>query len=100
MVDDPSAVTNNDAMDLGIKVLQRFVKQSKSVPLKAGLRKSFAGWRNYTARIKKNTIYAMKIASLMRRSIPQVEARVPAWETRAAERINRGCSRIVVVARI
>ena len=69
MVDDPSAVTNNDAMDLGIKVLQRFVKQSKSVPLKAGLRKSFAGWRNYTARIKKNTIYAMKIASLMRRSI-------------------------------
>ena len=56
MVDDPSAVTNNDAMDLGIKVLQRFVKQSKSVPLKAGLRKSFAGWRNYTARIKKNTI--------------------------------------------
>ena len=69
MVDDPSAVTNNDAMDLGIKVLQRFVKQSKSVPLKAGLRKSFAGWRNYTARIKKNTMYAMKIASLMRRSI-------------------------------
>ena len=69
VVDDPTAVTNNDAMDLGIKVLQRFVKQSKSVPQKAGLRKSFAGWRNYTARIKKNTLYAMKIASLMRRSI-------------------------------
>ena len=69
VVDDPTAATNNDAMDLGIKVLQRFVKQSKSVPQKAGLRKSFAGWRNYTARIKKNTLYAMKIASLMRRSI-------------------------------
>jgi len=69
VVDDPTAVTNNDAMDLGIKVLQRFVKQSKSVPQKAGLRKSFAGWRNYTTRIKRNTLYAMKIASLMRRSI-------------------------------
>ena len=29
VVDDPTAVTNNDAMDLGIKVLQRFVKQSR-----------------------------------------------------------------------
>ena len=64
-----SGAGEEDALDLGIKLMQGFARKSKTAANTRVLKPVFAVWRVYCETIKKNTMYAMRISNLMRRSL-------------------------------
>jgi hypothetical protein len=55
------------ALDLGVKLMSKFARSSRGH--RRTTRQVFAVWKRYHETIKKNTMYAMNIANLMRRAL-------------------------------
>ena len=59
--------SQEDALDLGMRLMSKFARNSEG--RRRLLRQVFAAWKHRHETIKRNTMYAMNIANLMRRAL-------------------------------